>query len=99
MTFRVPRCFTSKCDFRFIIQCEQRPFRAVLSPVDYCSDTQAVTTGRHGDVVVCWHPERKFPYEHSKPIPRSEDTLVTVGINPPAEASFVCYSPLTHNIW
>uniref|UniRef100_T1JK08 Large ribosomal subunit protein mL42 n=1 Tax=Strigamia maritima TaxID=126957 RepID=T1JK08_STRMM len=28
-----------------------------------------ITLTDDGSMVVCWHPEKKFPYEHSKPIP------------------------------
>ncbi|CAL7949017.1 unnamed protein product [Xylocopa violacea] len=25
------------------------------------------------DMIICWHPERKFPYEHSLPIPEEKE--------------------------
>jgi hypothetical protein len=31
---------------------------------------ERVTTNSDGSVIVCWHPEPKFPYEMSRPIPR-----------------------------
>ena len=26
-----------------------------------------------GSIIACWHPQPKFPYEMSRPIPRQED--------------------------
>lgn len=27
------------------------------------------------DMIVCWHPEKAFPYEYSLPIPQEVDTM------------------------
>nr|XP_034305182.1 39S ribosomal protein L42, mitochondrial isoform X4 [Crassostrea gigas] len=36
----------------------------------------SVTLSRDESMVICWHPEPKFPYECSKPMPReTEDTV------------------------
>ncbi|KAI1291889.1 39S ribosomal protein L42, mitochondrial [Halotydeus destructor] len=29
-----------------------------------------------GKTIVCWHPEKKFPYEHSKPLPVMESKFI-----------------------
>jgi hypothetical protein len=31
-----------------------------------------VTSADQGRTIVCYHPERAFPYEHSLPVPREE---------------------------
>ena len=33
---------------------------------------ERVATNSDGSVVVCWHPEPKFPYELSRPVPRGK---------------------------
>jgi len=35
---------------------------------------ERVTTSSDGAVVICWHPEPKFPYEMSRPVPRGRET-------------------------
>ena len=35
--------------------------------------SECVTTSEDGAVIVCWHPEPKFPYEHTRPIPRQAE--------------------------
>merc|ERR1712150_125388 len=27
------------------------------------------------NTIICWHPEPKFPYEHTKPLPRKESEI------------------------
>lgn len=34
-------------------------------------DEKVVTTS-DGSVIVCWHPEPKFPYEMTRPVPRTQ---------------------------
>ncbi len=33
---------------------------------------ERVATNSDGSVVICWHPEPKFPYELSRPVPRGK---------------------------
>ncbi|XP_076032206.1 mitochondrial ribosomal protein L42 isoform X2 [Oratosquilla oratoria] len=37
-----------------------------------------VTVVEHNSMLVCWHPEPKFPYEYSKPIPKAESDTDSV---------------------
>lgn len=37
-----------------------------------------VTMTKSGDKIVLWHPEKKFPYELSKPMPRDKGNLEMV---------------------
>lgn len=37
-----------------------------------------VTTTKQGDVVLFWHPEKKMPFELSKPMPRNQQALAMV---------------------
>lgn len=34
---------------------------------------ERVTTNSDGSVIVCWHPEPKFPYQMTRPMPRAQD--------------------------
>ena len=38
---------------------------------------ERVVTNEDGSVIVCWHPEPKFPYEFTQPIPRNIPTEQT----------------------
>jgi hypothetical protein len=31
---------------------------------------EGITLSRNGDIICCWHPPPKYPYELSQPIPR-----------------------------
>ena len=42
--------------------------RGVRSSVPYREEK--IVTNEDGSIIVCWHPEPKFPYELSQPIPR-----------------------------
>nr|ALS04959.1 mitochondrial 28S ribosomal protein L42 [Pseudodiaptomus poplesia] len=33
---------------------------------------EGITTSKGGDIICCWHPEPKYPYELSKPISRND---------------------------
>ena len=33
---------------------------------------EEMTITDNGDVIVCWHPEKSFPYQYSKPLPPPE---------------------------
>ena len=35
---------------------------------------ERVVTNEDGSIIVCWHPEPKFPYEFTQPIPRNIPT-------------------------
>ncbi|ELU02547.1 hypothetical protein CAPTEDRAFT_222498 [Capitella teleta] len=44
------------------------------SPVSSSStsdQSQNIGFSRDGSTIICWHPEPDYPYEHSKPLPRS----------------------------
>lgn len=34
-----------------------------------------IVVSKDGATVICYHPEEKFPYEHTKPLPRKEDEM------------------------
>ena len=38
---------------------------------------ERIVTNQDGSVIVCWHPEPKFPYELTQPIPRNIPTEQT----------------------
>ncbi len=38
---------------------------------------ERVTTTSDGAVIVCWHPETKFPYELTRPVPRGKGIVET----------------------
>ncbi|KAF6031163.1 hypothetical protein EB796_010521 [Bugula neritina] len=38
-------------------------------------EQHVVTTTKQGDVVLFWHPEKKMPFELSKPMPRNQQAL------------------------
>ena len=50
--------------------CTSLPVTARKVTQPYREERVVVTSD--GAVICCWHPEPKFPYELSKPIPRSE---------------------------
>ena len=33
---------------------------------------ERIVTNEDGSIIVCWHPEPKFPYEFTQPIPRNK---------------------------
>ena len=35
-------------------------------------ETERIVTTSDGAVIVCWHPEKKFPYEFTRPVPRAD---------------------------
>ena len=35
-------------------------------------ETDRIVTTSDGAVIVCWHPEKKFPYEFTRPVPRAD---------------------------
>ncbi|XP_074645196.1 large ribosomal subunit protein mL42-like [Tubulanus polymorphus] len=41
------------------------------APVDKTFPNPAIVLSKDGATVVCWHPEEEFPYELTKPLPRS----------------------------
>merc|ERR1712020_577673 len=41
---------------------------------------ERVVTNEDGSVIVCWHPEPKFPYELTQPIPRNIPTEQTMKV-------------------
>ena len=38
---------------------------------------EKVVVNEDGSVIVCWHPEPKFPYELTQPVPREIQTEQT----------------------
>ena len=38
---------------------------------------EKVVTNEDGSIIICWHPEPKFPYEFTQPVPRSIPTEQT----------------------
>lgn len=54
-------------------------FRAKSSTSNINEERTVITDD--GSVVVCWHPEKPFPYEYSKPIPvevREENSVLKI---------------------
>ena len=49
--------------------------RGVRSSVPYREEK--IVTNEDGSIIVCWHPEPKFPYELTQPIPRNIPTEQT----------------------
>merc|ERR1712083_784807 len=41
---------------------------------------ERIVTNQDGSVIVCWHPEPKFPYELTQPIPRNIPTEQTMQV-------------------
>merc|ERR1712088_833423 len=41
---------------------------------------ERIVTNEDGSVIVCWHPEPKFPYEFTQPIPRNIPTEQTMQV-------------------
>ncbi|XKL64277.1 hypothetical protein PGB90_004363 [Kerria lacca] len=39
---------------------------------------EEMTITDDGQVIVCWHPEKSFPYECSKPLPEEESTSKSI---------------------
>ena len=35
-------------------------------------ETDRIVATSDGAVIVCWHPEKKFPYEFTRPVPRAD---------------------------
>ena len=35
-------------------------------------ETERIVATSDGAVLVCWHPEKKFPYEFTRPVPRAD---------------------------
>jgi large subunit ribosomal protein L42 len=56
--------------FSYRSLCTSLPVTARKVTKPYREERVVVTSD--GAVICCWHPEPKFPYELSKPIPRSE---------------------------
>ena len=52
------------------------PARNARPPLPKLESERVVTTS-DGAVIVCWHPEKKFPYEFTRPVPRAEATADT----------------------
>lgn len=40
--------------------------------------THKVAITSDGTTVVCWHPEQPFPYEHSRPLPITEQSTNSI---------------------
>ena len=38
---------------------------------------EKIVTNEDGSIVICWHPEPKFPYELTQPVPRDIPTEST----------------------
>lgn len=38
---------------------------------------ERIVTNEDGSIIVCWHPEPKFPYELTQPVPRNVATAQT----------------------
>ena len=38
---------------------------------------EKIVTNEDGSIIICWHPEPKFPYEFTQPVPRSIPTEQT----------------------
>ena len=38
---------------------------------------EKIVTNEDGSIVICWHPEPKFPYELTQPVPREIPTEST----------------------
>ena len=35
-------------------------------------ESDRIVATSDGAVIVCWHPEKKFPYEFTRPVPRAD---------------------------
>ncbi len=67
---------TSSCkSFSRVFSCSSVvPARGVRTP-GYREER--VATNSDGSVIVCWHPEPKFPYELTRPVPRGKGQIQT----------------------
>jgi large subunit ribosomal protein L42 len=41
---------------------------------------EQITVSDDGSTIVCWHPEPRFPYECSRPLPPEQETHATLKI-------------------
>ena len=41
----------------------------------FLRDNHVVTVTKNGEKIVLWHPQKEYPYELSKPMPRDKRTL------------------------
>jgi len=41
---------------------------------------EQITVTDDGSTIVCWHPEPRFPYECSRPLPPAYETIATLKI-------------------
>ena len=62
-----------------VLQCLKIPYRnvSVGLPVSVRKEDESyreerVVVTKDGAVICCWHPQPKFPYEYSRPIPRAD---------------------------
>ena len=46
--------------------------RGVKNSIPYREEK--IVTNEDGSIIICWHPEPKFPYEFTQPIPRTIPT-------------------------
>ena len=49
--------------------------RGVKSSIPYREEK--IVTNEDGSIIICWHPEPKFPYEFTQPVPRTIPTEQT----------------------
>ena len=49
--------------------------RGIRSGTSYRDEK--IVTNEDGSIVICWHPEPKFPYELTQPVPREIPTETT----------------------
>ena len=63
------RCSTS---LRSFSSSPTAPARNARPPPLPKLESERIVTTSDGAVIVCWHPEKKFPYEFTRPVPRAE---------------------------
>ena len=49
--------------------------RGVKNSIPYREEK--IVTNEDGSIIICWHPEPKFPYEFTQPVPRTIPTEQT----------------------
>merc|ERR1711974_149040 len=68
---------------RTILVPQMSAYRGVRNSTPYREEK--IVTNEDGSIIICWHPEPKFPYEFTQPVPRSIPTQQTMKVQAVAD--------------